>query len=259
MLIGKSLAFKIFMVSFKFIKTIAVLALFSSGWACSKDDDGPKSPEEGVSTNVSNLSITINADGSLKGDAIFSKIDSTTFFLDYVKYEIVDAHLEITGYDKFELPQIPRLYASITIGGTEYKTRRIAKDSFRNAKITSIFLPSTITGIGDDAFRGCSSLTSVEIPNSVTKIRESTFCNCSALTSVVIPESVTYIGGCAFYDCEKLTKVTFHNPDPYSIGLGYGDLFDPYPTYRVAYVPSNALESYKRIFRYYFTDFQPIQ
>ena len=75
-------------------------------------------------------------------------------------------------------------------------------------EITSVSLPDGLTSIGDEAFRGCSSLTSVTIPNSVTSIGEDTFSGCSSLTSVTIPNSVTSIGGRAFYKCSSLSSFT---------------------------------------------------
>ena len=65
-----------------------------------------------------------------------------------------------------------------------------------------------VTGIGQSAFYGCSSLTSVNIPNSVTWIGPSVFYNCDSLTSVTIPGSVTGIGQSAFEGCSSLTSIT---------------------------------------------------
>ena len=42
----------------------------------------------------------------------------------------------------------------------------------------------SVTSIGDEAFRSCSSLTSITIPNSVTSIGEWAFYHCSSLTSI---------------------------------------------------------------------------
>ena len=43
---------------------------------------------------------------------------------------------------------------------------------------------NSVTGIGEKAFAGCSSLTAVTIPNSVTSIGAQVFYGCSALTTI---------------------------------------------------------------------------
>ena len=69
-------------------------------------------------------------------------------------------------------------------------------------------IPSSVTSIGDSAFRGCSSLTSITIPDSVTSIGNGAFSFCSSLTSIIIPESVKSIGALAFFKCSSLTSIT---------------------------------------------------
>ena len=74
-------------------------------------------------------------------------------------------------------------------------------------KVTSLFLPDSVTVIGEDAFDGCSFLTAVDLPGSVRKIGDGAFSGCSSLTSVTIPRGVTVIGEDAFRDCSALVSV----------------------------------------------------
>ena len=76
------------------------------------------------------------------------------------------------------------------------------------SSLTSINIPENITSIGNSAFSNCSSLISINIPEGVTSIEPSTFNSCSALTSINIPESVTSIRDYAFDGCSSLTSVT---------------------------------------------------
>ncbi len=69
-------------------------------------------------------------------------------------------------------------------------------------------IPNSVTSIGGNAFKGCSSLTSVTIPNGVTSIASSAFQGCSSLTSVTIGSGVTSIGDSTFNNCSDLTSIT---------------------------------------------------
>ena len=79
-----------------------------------------------------------------------------------------------------------------------------------NTTLTSVYIGSNVTSIGNYAFRDVPSLTSINIPDSVTSIGSNAFYNCG-LTSVTIPDSVTSIGSYAFGYCNSLTSVTLPN------------------------------------------------
>ncbi len=83
--------------------------------------------------------------------------------------------------------------------------------TFKNAKITSITLPNTITRIGEYAFQNCSNLSSLTIPENVTSIGNYAFQNCSNLSSLTIPENVTTIGasviGAGDNGCSPLNNI----------------------------------------------------
>ena len=80
-----------------------------------------------------------------------------------------------------------------------------------NGVITKIVIPNSVTRIGDDAFKDCTSLMSVNIPNSVTNIGFHAFFNCTSLTSINIPSSVTSIEIGVFVGCTSLKSVTIPN------------------------------------------------
>ena len=83
--------------------------------------------------------------------------------------------------------------------------------SDENTEIQDLVIPSSVTGIGEYAFYGCSGLTSIEIPNNVTSIGGGAFKGCSGLTSVTIPNSVTSINSGTFYGCGGFTYISIPN------------------------------------------------
>jgi hypothetical protein len=83
-------------------------------------------------------------------------------------------------------------------------------------EIVDLIIPSKVTTINKEAFKGCTSITSVTIPNSVTNIGYESFLDCSSLTSATIGDNKndvasTIIGDRAFYNCGGLESVTIGN------------------------------------------------
>ena len=130
---------------------------------------------------------------------------------------------------------------------SEFTLIRIEDYSFsQNQTMTSIYIPSSVTAIRQNAFRDCSTLAKVEfasiealckmnfydaysnptinrpcslyidgeevkdvvIPNSVTSIGNFAFFNCYSLQSIQFPETLISIGDRSFYNCSNLESVS---------------------------------------------------
>ena len=61
--------------------------------------------------------------------------------------------------------------------------------------------------IGVEAFLDCPGLTSITIPNSVTSIGDRAFLGCTGLTSIELPASLTTLGVMALQSCTSLTSI----------------------------------------------------
>ena len=107
-----------------------------------------------------------------------------------------------TGKTQMELV-IPYKINGVEITNLEYGNNTSILNG--NGVITKIVIPNSVTRIGDDAFKDCTSLISVNIPNSVTNIGFHAFFNCTSLTSINIPSSVTSIEIGVFVGCTNLT------------------------------------------------------
>ena len=72
---------------------------------------------------------------------------------------------------------------------------------------SSSVIPSSVTAIGDNAFKSCKKLESIVIPEGVKQVGKSAFEKCSGLTSITIPASVESIGSDAFAECTGLRSI----------------------------------------------------
>ena len=112
-------------------------------------------------------------------------------------------------------------YQSITSVDIPTSVKGIGRNAFcRCYKLTSITIPDSVTRIGNSAFfecenltavEGCSKLAAIRIPTAVNSIGNNAFQGCSSLTTITIPASVTSIGNNAFEDCSALTS--YNIPD----------------------------------------------
>ena len=182
--------------------------------------DEPDTPAPGENEDKS-LDVTINPDGTTSTGVPFKwEPDSkTTFYLNHVKYEIVDTHLEAVGVDEYELKLSlggkVKLCRSVTIDGNNYILRVIGDNSFRSSSLSNpdlifIDIPDTVTEIGSHAFYECTNLVDVKLPNGLTIIGSYAFDRCSSLTSISIPSSVTTIGAYSFSG-NGITKIILND------------------------------------------------
>lgn len=118
--------------------------------------------------------------------------------------------------------------------------KRVNKNAFYDASITSADIPSSVDSvfyeafykcrkmktikfheglkyIGVDAFAFCNNLSSINLPNGLLEIQTGAFANDNKLKSITIPNSVTTIGDAGsgypgvFAGCESLESVKIGN------------------------------------------------
>ena len=92
--------------------------------------------------------------------------------------------------------------------GESYHISGCSSSAGDTLEIPSTYMDKPVTGIGKNAFQGCSNLTSITIPDSITSIGDYAFSRCTGLTRITIPDGVTSIGSSAFYGCISLTDIT---------------------------------------------------
>lgn len=182
--------------------------------SCDKDDD--EFDNDGQHTVTKDVKVTVSEDGTVSGGHTFAAIDNETFYIDCVKYSVVEGHLEVTGYDKTIFSGVANIVYSLNYKGNTCQVVKIAKGAFQECKkLTSVNMPSSLVEIGNWAFQDCSALTSISIPNSVTTIGPCAFDGCTSLTKATLPNSLKIIESSLFDDCSSLKSVNIPNSVEY--------------------------------------------
>jgi hypothetical protein len=90
----------------------------------------------------------------------------------------------------------------------------LGSSTFRRSQLKSVFLPQSLSFIGQDPFSGCDSLSLIyfDCHSSLPLLHSSVFSSCKCLTAITIPASVRKIHSFAFGDCSRLSSVSFELP-----------------------------------------------
>ena len=169
-----------------------------------------------------------------------------------------DAFTGTTWYDNIEdgvvyINKVLYAYKGTMPENTTIKVKEgtitISKSAFSgNKTLTAITLPSSITKIGEGAFKNCSNLNSYDIPANarLTTIGKEAFSGCKALTALVIPAKVTEIASRAFYNCTGLTSITCYAKVPPTVDTSRSaSTFSKVDTTIPLYVPIGSEAAYQ--------------
>lgn len=118
------------------------------------------------------------------------------------------------------------------------KLNKYALENTNN--IQSIYFPSILSDIGNQAFYQCNFEKIVFQGNIINTIEIAAFDGCNRLDDINFPASLTEIQDRAFQSCTSLKKVTFNSTTPPTLGA------NAFPdTIEKIIVPKSAVSAYK--------------
>ena len=99
--------------------------------------------------------------------------------------------------------------AVITVPGDFDGQTVTAIGDFSYLSCTGVYLPDTVTAIGESGFEGCDLLRGMDLPPALTSIGDYAFFDCVSLEAIHIPATVEYIGEDAFAYCDSLAFIFY--------------------------------------------------
>ena len=152
---------------------------------------------------------------------VYEDIDVIMMFEDELVKEICVSNWDLNNDDELSYREAMAVndVSGAFIGNTEIKSFNefrsfsgvtvLGQNAFKGcSSLESIQLPSYLTTIQKEAFVGCESLKSVTIYNKVTSIAEKAFYECANIETLTMSTAITTIGDYAFYGCAKLKAVS---------------------------------------------------
>ena len=108
-------------------------------------------------------------------------------------------------------------------GATDsYHSKKPVPWSDYSEKIKCVIVEKGVETIGEQMFRGCSSLQTVILADGLKSVGKMAFSGCFALKSIVLPATVESIGANAF-PYEVLTSIGYEGTDWKNISISDGD------------------------------------
>lgn len=103
--------------------------------------------------------------------------------------------------------------STVTYAEETYTVNGILSHAFREADITSVTIPATVSSMGGSAFYKAKMATvNWDAASTVGEIAEKAFQSCPNLTSISVPNSTTSLGTYTFNYCGSLTSVVIGAP-----------------------------------------------
>ena len=159
--------------------------------------------------------------GNVKKPAPVGDPDPVMISTGSMQFKVDESEVTLIKTGKGTKASIP---GYVRYNGKSYKVTKITDKAFyKNTKLKTVTIPSTVTEIGNKAFYGCRKL-----------------------TKVTIPKNVKVIGGKAFYGCKKITKVTVKSAKLNKVG---SKAFTGISKKAVIKVPKKKLTAYTKLLK----------
>ena len=134
--------------------------------------------------------------------------------------------VEITYAQLLEIPleDEDQRKAVTSLINVPYGITHIPDNAFQNTNVEYVYLPFSITSIGERSFFGCRALKAINLPHNLESIEEMAFHSCTSLSHLSLPPLLTFCAPYALAGCHlksiKIADAALRNPD-FNMIYGY--------------------------------------